>query len=148
MMNNIKVNNYKNALVEVEAVLACLQPKEYSKIPTDIISAIRANKNEKYIYEYDEKLDYVDWDLMPESKAILYNILKKYLATDEQKQYFIEKEKLEIMQIEREKAKKYNVDELFKKKEENEKSKSLIVFKEETWYKKILNFIKSLFNQN
>ena len=79
---------------------------------------------------------------MPETKAILYNIFKKYLATNEQKQYFIEKEKLEIMQLEREKVKRYDLDELFKKKEEiskeNKISKSLIDIKEKKWYKKLL----------
>lgn len=148
MIDNVKINNYKIALVEVEAVLNCLENDDYGKIPKEIIEAININKDENYIFEYDDNLNFKDWNLMTESKAILYNILKKYLATDEQKQYFIEKEKLEIMQIEREKAKKYNVDELFKKKEENENSKSLIEFKKEKWYKQILNFIKSLFNQN
>lgn len=148
MMSNIKVDNYKNALVEVDAVLDCLKYEEYIKIPQNLIDEIKKYKNGEYIFEYDEEIDYVYWNLMPETKAILYNIFKKYLATSEQKQYFIEKERLEIMQIEREKAKKYNVDELFKKKEENENSKSLIEFKKEKWYKQILNFIKSLFNQN
>lgn len=142
IMNNIKINNYRNALVEVEAVLDCLQYEEYIKIPTSIINTIKINKDEKYIFEYDEELDYVDWNLMPETKAILYNIFKKYLATNEQKQYFIEKEKLEIMQLEREKVKRYDLDELFKKKEEiskeNKISKSLIDIKEKKWYKKLL----------
>lgn len=147
MINNIKLNNYKKALVEVDVVLACLQYEEYIKIPRDIIDAIKINKNEEYIFEYDEELDYTEWDLMPETKAILYNIFKKYLATDEQKKYFIEKEKFQIMQLEREKTKKYKADDLFDKKrkniiKENESSKALLEIKEEKWYKKIFSLIK------
>ena len=151
-MNNIKINNYKNALVEVDTVLDCLQYEEYIKIPQNIITAIKTNKNEDYIFEYNQELDYVDWNLMPETKAILYNIFKMYLATSEQKQYFAEKERLEIMQLEREKAKNYYTDGLFKKNRENitqneENSKSLIEFRKEKWYRKIFNLIKNLFKK-
>ena len=46
-MNNIKTQNYKNALVEVEAVLECLEDEEYIKIPTNVINAIKTNKNKE-----------------------------------------------------------------------------------------------------
>lgn len=152
MMNNVKVYNYKNALVEVEAVLKCLEYEDYCKIPKEVIDAISINQNKDYIFEYDENLDFKDWKLMPETKALLYNLFKKYLVTSEQKQYFIQKEKLEIMQLEREKTKRYNTDVLFKDKKvnrpsENESPKLLIEFKEK-WYNKIFNFIKKLFKKN
>ena len=76
MMNSVKVNNYKNALVEVESVLNCLKYEDYCKIPKEIIDAIEINKNEDYIFEYDENLDFKDWELMPETRAILYNLFK------------------------------------------------------------------------
>ena len=98
MMNDAKINNYKNALVEVESILNCLKHEDYCKIPKEIIDAIEINKDEDYIFEYDENLDFKDWKLMQETRAILYNLFKKYLATNEQRQYFLEKEKLEMMQ--------------------------------------------------
>lgn len=151
MMNNVKVYNYKNALVEVEAVLECLEYEDYCKIPAKIMEAISMNKNEDYIFEYDDTLAFKDWNLMSETKAILYNLFKKYLATNEQKEYFIEKEKLEIMQLEQAKSKKYASDILFKNKKanisDNVSSKALIEHKEE-WYKKIFDFIKKLFKKN
>lgn len=120
-MNNVKTNNYKNALVEVEAVLDCLRDEDYCKIPLEVINEIEENKSDEYIYEYDEELDYTDWDLMPETKAILYNIFKKYLATPEQLQWFKEKERLEIMQSEKEKSEKYNSADLFKESKASKK---------------------------
>lgn len=104
-MTNIKSNNYKKALVEVEAVLKCLNYDDYKKIPQNIINAIEDNKDENYIYKYDENLEYKDWNLMPETKAILYNIFKQYLATKEQKEYFKEKELIEKNELEKEKNK-------------------------------------------
>ena len=58
MMNDAKINNYKNALVEVESILNCLKHEDYCKIPKEIIDAIEINKDEDYIFEYDENLDF------------------------------------------------------------------------------------------
>ena len=43
-MTNEKINNYKNALVELETIINCLDCQEYEKIPADIIKAIENNK--------------------------------------------------------------------------------------------------------
>ena len=86
-------SNYRKAFVEVDAVLNCLNTNAYNKIPLNVINAIRDNKDENYQYEYDEKIEYYKWNFMNETKAILYNLFKKYLATEEQIKYFIEKER-------------------------------------------------------
>lgn len=148
-MVETKINNYKKALVEVDAVLSCLDYNEYKKIPTNIIDAIENNKDEEYTYDYDEELEYEDWSLMPETKAILYNIFKKYLATEEQRKYLQQKERLENYKIESEKIKKYNSENLFKKekevkKVEQEENNELIV-KRDSSFKRILEKLKSIF---
>jgi len=148
-MVEAKINNYKKALVEVDAVLSCLDYNEYKKIPTNIIDAIENNKDEEYTYDYDEELEYEDWSLMPETKAILYNIFKKYLATEEQRKYLQQKERLGNYKIESEKIKKYNSENLFKKekevkKVEQEENNELIV-KRDSSFKKILEKLKSIF---
>lgn len=148
-MVEAKIINYKKALVEVDAVLSCLDYNEYKKIPANIIDAIENNKDEEYTYDYDEELEYEDWSLMPETKAILYNILKKYLATEEQRKYLQQKERLGNYKIESEKIKKYNSENLFKKekevkKVEQEENNELIV-KRDSSFKKILEKLKSIF---
>lgn len=148
-MVEAKINNYKKALVEVDAVLSCLDYNEYKKIPTNIIDAIENNKDEEYTYDYDEELEYEDWSLMPETKAILYNIFKQYLATEEQRKYLQQKERLENYKIESEKIKKYNSENLFKKekevkKVEQEENNELIV-KRDSSFKRILEKLKSIF---
>ena len=148
-MVEAKINNYKKALVEVDAVLSCLDYNEYKKIPANIIDAIENNKDEEYTYDYDEELEYEDWSLMPETKAILYNIFKKYLATKEQRKYLQQKERLENYKIESEKIKKYNSENLFKKekevkKVEQEENNELIV-KRDSSFKRILEKLKSIF---
>lgn len=148
-MVEAKIINYKKALVEVDAVLSCLDYNEYKKIPANIINAIENNKDEEYTYDYDEELEYEDWSLMPETKAILYNIFKKYLATEEQRKYLQQKERLENYKIESEKIKKYNSENLFKKekevkKVEQEENNELIV-KRDSSFKRILEKLKSIF---
>ena len=148
-MVEAKIINYKKALVEVDAVLSCLDYNEYKKIPANIIDAIENNKDEEYTYDYDEELEYEDWSLMPEAKAILYNIFKQYLATEEQRKYLQQKERLENYKIESEKIKKYNSENLFKKgkeakKVEQEENNELIV-KRDSSFKKILEKLKSIF---
>lgn len=148
-MVEAKIINYKKALVEVDAVLSCLDYNEYKKIPANIIDAIENNKDEEYMYDYDEELEYENWSLMPETKAILYNIFKKYLATEEQRKYLQQKERLENYKIESEKIKKYNSENLFKKekevkKVEQEENNELIV-KRDSSFKRILEKLKSIF---
>lgn len=148
-MVEAKIINYKKALVEVDAVLSCLDYNEYKKIPANIIDAIENNKDEEYTYDYDEELEYEDWSLMPETKAILYNIFKKYLATEEQRKYLQQKERMGNYKIESEKIKKYNSENLFKKekevkKVEQEENNELIV-KRDSSFKKILEKLKSIF---
>lgn len=147
-------NNYRKAFVEVDAVLNCLNANDYNKIPISVINAIKDNKDENYQYEYDEKLEYYKWNFMMETKAILYNLFKKYLATEEQIKYFKEKEKAELYEIEEEKKKKYNTENLFKaNKEENDivegienQNTEISVYKE-SFLKKIWMKIKSIFKK-
>lgn len=157
-MIEVEINNYKNALVEVEAVLDCLNYEDYKKIPYNIIEVISKNKNPDYIYKYDKKLDYEDWDMMLETKAILYNIFRNYLANQEQKEIIIEKEKAERLKIEEEKAKRYNSNNIFKSsnsivkatkdnenvknQKKNESSSRELIEHRESIFRKIMNIIK------
>ena len=138
-------SNYKKAFVEVDAVLSCLNEDDYGKIPKEIINSIRENKDNMYNYEYNDKLNYDEWILMPESKAILYNIVKKYLATDEQKEYFKIKESYELESIEKTKKEKYNTDNIFKL---NDNMKEIVVVNENTsFFEKIKNAIKKMLHK-
>ena len=137
MMTKI-ANNYKQALVEVEAVLSCLDNKDYDKIPKSIIKSIRENKDESYAFYYNENLEYEDWGLMPEAKAILYNIFKKYLATKEEKNFLDKKvPKTFILST------KIGIE-----VKEESTSHLPIEVKKGSFYEKIINFLKGLFKTN
>lgn len=149
MVTNTKYNNYRKALVEVDAALRCLKYDDYKKIPQDIFEIIENNMDREYDYEFDENIEYEDWNLMPEAKALLYNIFKQYLATDEQLNYLNQKEKIERIKLEEEKKKNYNTDKLFKDKElkkTSPKNNELIEYREsliKKFLKKIVAFFRN-----
>ena len=79
------MNNRKNAYAEVYKILQELNEEEYNKIPPEVIETIEANRNEEYEYELDNELELKDEPMLPETKAILFNLFRDYLATPEQK---------------------------------------------------------------
>ena len=82
----VKSNNRKNAYQEAYTILQELDEEEYLKIPLEVIQALKENRNEEYYYEVDEDTELKYQPMLPETKAILFNIFRDYLATPEQKE--------------------------------------------------------------
>lgn len=135
------MNNRKNAYTEVYTILQELNEEEYNKIPPEIIQAIRINKNEEYEYELDENLELKDHQMLPETKAILFNLFRDYLTTPEQKEKIIRMQNEERQKNELKKQQKYNVD-VFANKAKEKEVVELIEYKENI-FKRILNKIKN-----
>ena len=74
-----------NALTEVYFVLSNLNKDEYNKIPIKIIKAIKENMNIDYRFNIDEEINIMKQTFLPETRAILFNLFRDYLATEEQK---------------------------------------------------------------
>ena len=149
----IKVSeNYKKAFVELEAVLKCLNYDDYNKIPKNLINEIEQNKDKEYKYEYNETLEYYKWNFLAETKVLLYNIFKNYLATEKQMEDLRKKELIEINKLEEEKKKKYNTENIFKnselknsQQEKKDKECNKIIKYKESFIKRIFRKIKSIF---
>ena len=78
--------NYRNAYTEVYEILSYLDEEEFNKIPPEVIETIRVNKNDEYEYEVNEDLDLQNQPMLPETKAILFNLFRDYLSTTQQKE--------------------------------------------------------------
>ena len=102
------MTKYKNAYTEVYAILEQLDEEEYNQIPSEVITAIRENRNTEYEFELDEELELKEQELLPETKAILFNIFRDYLSTPEQKEKIIKMQAEERLKNEQKKAKQYN----------------------------------------
>lgn len=82
----IITKDYQNALTEVYEILNTLEIDEFNKIPEDIISAIKENRNLDYDYKIDDGIDLKEQQMLPETKAILFNLYRDYLVSSEQKE--------------------------------------------------------------
>ncbi len=141
------MNNRKNAYTEVYTILQDLNEEEYNKIPFEVVETIEKNRNEEYDYELDEELKLKDQQMLPETKTILFNLFRDYLATPEQKSKIIRMQNEERQKNELKKQQMYKSDIFVNKPkenftEENNEEMRIVRYKENI-FKKILNKIKN-----
>ena len=145
---------YKMALAEVNQILIYTEEDIVSKIPEKFKKFIEDNMDQNHIIKIDKNKSLVEQDIMNETKQILALIYRDYICSKEERENLILQEQQERQRIEKEKQEKYNID--FEKRNENKKSKnieeeleteetSLIEYKEEKWYEKIINKILKIF---
>ena len=145
------MNNRKNAYAEVYTILQELNEEEYNKIPPEVIETIEANRNEEYEYELDNELELKDEPMLPETKAILFNLFRDYLATPEQKAKIIRMQNEARQKNELKKQQMYNTDVFANRQKEDtvqtKSEKTQIVKYKENIFKRILNKIKRFFSR-
>ena len=144
------VTKYNNAYTEVYVIINSLAKEDYNKIPLDMIQAIRENRNKNYRFAIDKDLNLKEQKLLPETKAILFNLFRDYLATKEQRDKILNFQQIERIHLEKKKKEEYKgSDNLFtsnNKKKFIEKNEKLpVVIKKENFVEKVINFIKRLF---
>ena len=74
------MSNRRNAYKEVYVILQDLNEEEYNKIPPEVVITIKENMNEEYEFYLDNELELKDQIMLPETKAILFNLFIDYLA--------------------------------------------------------------------
>lgn len=145
-------NNYAKAYKEVIEILKNVPKESVNKIPKEIIEIFNTNMDKDYKFKIDENSSFEEQNLLEETKAIFANIYRDYWATPYQKEKIEEKEKNDRLKVEEEKREKYNIDEIFKKRniinqqkiEENKVTNLPIEIKKEKFYQKLINFIKRI----
>ena len=138
---------YRNAFTEVYEILNYLVEDDYNKIPKEIINVIENNRNLDYVYYIDESIDFLEQEMLEETRAILFNIFRDYLATDIQKEKIFKIQQRERLKKEEEKREKYAIDIFQTSKEEKnaEIKNSNNLIKIEKWYVKLFRKIKIIF---
>ena len=150
----VKSNNRKNAYQEAYTILQELDEEEYLKIPPEVIQALKENRNEEY-YEVDEDTELKYQPMLPETRAIIFNIFRNYLATPEQKEKIRKMISEERAKLEIKKKQQYNTENIFKsntqqatKIEPVKETEALVKVKKENWFKRAIEKIKSWFKKN
>ena len=145
------MGNHNNAYTEVYAILQYLNEEEYNKIPPEIVDAIRLNRNVEYEYTLNNKLDLEKQEMLPETKAILFNLFRDYLATPEQKNKIIQMQNEERQKNELRKQQLYSSNVFENRQKENVYNPNIetmqIVKYKENIFKRILDKIKKFFGK-
>lgn len=147
----MRQTKYANAYAEVYEILSCLDEEELSKIPEDLIEVFEENRSLDYEYEMNDEQDLSKQPMLKETKAILLNIFRDYLATPEQNQKIKQWLQEDRTYLEKQKQKKYssNIFESTIKNENmnDEKAETLLPaeIKKQSIFQKIINKIKKFF---
>ena len=88
--------NFKDAYSEVYEILKYLDENNKAKIPKEVIDAICENRNMDYTFELDEEKTLQEQNLLPETRAILFNLFRDYLASPRQKEIVIKMQRDEV----------------------------------------------------
>ena len=142
------MTKYANAYTQVYEIIKQLSEEEYAKIPNEVVEVIKENRNTEYKFELDDDLKLKDQELLPETRAILFNIFREYLSTLEQKERIIRIQREQRKKDEQRKIEQYHSN-LFANKMNNQKlpeeNTEIIKYKPNI-FKKILNKIRELFH--
>lgn len=148
------MNNRRDAYKEVYIVLQDLNEEDYNKIPPEIIETIKENSNEEYKFVLNDELELKEQLLLPETKAILFNLFRDYLATPVQKEKILKMQSEERKKVEENKKQNYTNVDIFKtnkhediEEETNNKQLQLVQIKEEGFFRKLINKIKLFFKK-
>lgn len=134
-------------LVEVEYILKKLDDEYIKKIPQEIWGYIEENKDKNYVFYYDDSKTLIEQKLNIDTISILTYINMEYLLEEEQKKEMIEFLRKDEAIAEKEKARRYNPNELFKNKENNKEVVALVEVKNEKWYEKLFTFFRNMFRK-
>ena len=148
------MNNRRNAYKEVYTILQDLNEEEYNKIPPEVIETIKENSNEEYEFVLNDELELKEQLLLPETKAILFNLFRDYLSTPVQKEKILKMQSDERKKLEEKKKQNYaNVDMFKTNKHENIAEKTnnqelqLIQIKKDGFFRRLINKIKLFFKK-
>ena len=156
---------YRKAFKEAYIILQYLDKKQYKKIPKITIKTIKNNMDLEYYYEVNENFELEEQDMLPETKALLYNIYRDYLADSERREKILKEQKEQRIEREKKKKEKNDPSKLFADKEKEKiviptplqdakpegevvshKLPMQIEAKEEKGFRKIINKIKRALN--
>ena len=113
-------NMYKKAYTEVLEILSHLSEEEYSKIPKEKIDFYKENMDKDYIYKINPQLELYKQHISEEANAILVSLFRDYFANERQKEILKRLLNKNQEKLEQSKREKYDVDNIFKNKSNND----------------------------
>lgn len=135
-------------LTEVYEIIQNSNQEVRNKIPYRFKKYVYKNMDRNYKANIKPEETLLQQNINEKTKDILALIYRDYLVDEEERQKLIKEEIGIVQKIEEEKLEKYNPNNLFKQKDDNlKKEANLIIYKEEKFWKKIINYIKNKLNR-
>jgi len=104
----IDIAQFSKAYKEVLEILKYIPKQDYDKVPKYIIENMEKEQDREYKYNVTEFKNFERQEMLKETEAILSVLFREYWATEEQRKWIYEKERLEKRKFEQEKSKSYN----------------------------------------
>lgn len=133
----------RQAYSEIDEFLELLSEEQRNEIPKNLREFFKIEKDKEYRKNIDKDIPIKDQNLLKETLAIIASLNLKYWCKDEN-----EKKRLKQIYAKNEKKykemlyEKYNPNELFKKKNIEEKNMKIVKYRE-SFFKNIINKIIS-----
>lgn len=137
------------AYKEVDEILKYIPKNEYKKIPKNFIQFIKINMDKEYSYKVQNIKNFKEEKMLKETRIILSILYRDYWATPDKRKEIIKRDKEQIKKAEEEKEQKYNIENILKNRNTNnklenkcenmEQNKEIIKYKE--------SILKSFFNK-
>ena len=141
---------YKIAYSEILEILKHISKKEQEKVPSNMIKMFKANASENSNFAYNPKKTLQEQNVSEIAISIIAILYRDYWATKEQKQKILNYQNRER---EKYKAEKYDVNNIFKKKNEIKPTITVaeeypVVVKKQNFIQRIIGKIKKLIINN
>lgn len=147
----------KQAFSEVYDIIEHMEEKVKEKIPKGFINFIKENMDLNYKIKIDYSESLGNQNLLHETKVLLSLIYRDYICDKKNKERLMQLDDEEIKRQEGILREKYKIDfdkikeqretKVYNSKEDKMEEKSLVMIKEERWYKKIIKNILELFTR-
>mgnify|MGYP003301938582 CR=1 FL=1 len=138
----------KKTYAQVNEILAHTELKYVNKIPQGFLNFLRKHEDQVYRDEIRNRIATIN--VTSEAKAILATLYRDYWCSDDERKRYVELLKINEEKYQQELSERYSYEKLFEKKKKSEETneivedRSLIIYKKETIFTKILNKIKNI----
>lgn len=138
-----KNNDYQLAFAETSEILKQLGKKYIDKIPKEVLNLIEEQKNKNINFKFDINKKIADQKIHNETLEVLAYINYNYWLDNNEKNKFEKVLQNNFNEIENDKRKKYNPDNIFKKTNNDTQELQIQVVKMSFW-KKVIKRIGAL----
>lgn len=138
---------YSNVAVELIEIFKYLDKELANKIPDKVKENLNNVKNKEYKFKIDKTKTLNEQNILPATKQMLSIIYLKYCCSLEEASKILDKNKEREIIKEQEKCEKYNLNNIFKEKEESKKEEvQLLKIEDIPWYRKLIQRLNGFFS--